>query len=245
MGQRLVYGTHPVLEALRRREGQVQGLMVSKPALFHELVALAEAKHIPVQTTSLLELELLCGHANHQGVAALVGEYAYLELEDLLEIKGGTSLLLVLDSITDPQNLGSIIRSALVLGATGLVLPKDRSASVTPSVVKVSAGASEHLPIARVTNLARTLEQLKESGCWIAGAVERGGVLPESLDLRGPTALVLGNEHKGIRPLVLRGCDVLVTTPSAAEIASLNVAAATVALLAEAARQRRQNVQAL
>jgi 23S rRNA (guanosine2251-2'-O)-methyltransferase len=240
MGQRLVYGTHPVQEALRRREGQVQGLLVSKPALFQELVALADAKHIPVQTTSLPELELLCGHANHQGIAVLIGEYAYLDLEEVLEVKEGAPLLLVLDSITDPQNLGSIIRTALVLGVTGLVLPKDRSASITPAVVKVSAGASEHLPIARVTNLARTLAQLKETGFWIAGAVEKGGVLPETLDLRGPTALVMGNEHKGIRPLVSRGCDVLVTIPSAAEIASLNVAAATAALLAEAARQRRQ-----
>jgi 23S rRNA (guanosine2251-2'-O)-methyltransferase len=130
------------------------------------------------------------------------------------------------------------MRSALVLGASGLLLPKDRSASVTPTVVRVSAGASEHLPCARVTNLARALAQANAAGLWVVGAVERGGVAPERADLRGPTAVVLGSEQRGIRPLVRRGCDIIVTIPSRSRIASLNVAAAAAAILYEAWRQR-------
>ena len=262
---RLVYGVHPVEEALRRRNREVQALMIARRgAAPPGLLELAEARGIPVQTSSPEELDLLCGAGNHQGVAALVGEYAYVELEDLLEPGPAVSsrsvpqgredrgpaaqgredrpeppLLLVLDCVTDPQNVGAILRSALVLGASGLVLPKDRAAPITPAVVRVSAGASEHLRCARVTNLARALEQMKEAGLWVAGAVESGGVAPEQADLRGPAAIVLGNEQKGIRPLVRRGCDLLITIPSRSAIASLNVAAAGVTLLYEAARQRR------
>jgi 23S rRNA (guanosine2251-2'-O)-methyltransferase len=119
-----------------------------------------------------------------------------------------------------------------------LVLPKDRAAPITPTVVRVSAGASEHLPCARVTNLARALGQMREAGLWVVGAVEAEGVGPEVADFGGSTALVLGNEQKGIRPLVRRGCDVLVTIRSCSRIASLNVAAAATALLYEASRQR-------
>ena len=234
---RLVYGIHPVEEVLRRRSAEVKALMLARRG--GELAALAEARGVPVQTASQLELDELCGSESHQGVAAVVGEYAYVELEDLLSAPG-PALIVVLDSITDAGNLGAIIRSALVLGATGVVLPKDRAAPVTPAVVRVSAGATEHLSCARVTNLARALEQMKEAGLWVLGAVERGGQLPRTADLRGPVALVLGSEEKGIRPLVRRGCDVLLTIPSRSPMAALNVAAAATALLYEAARQRSE-----
>ncbi len=235
---RLVYGAHPVEETLRRRRGEVQGLLVSRRGELPPALAEAQARGVPVQRASDEELERLCGSASHQGLAAIVGDFPYLELEDLLDRP--PALLVVLDSITDPQNLGAIIRSAAFLGATGLVLPKDRAAPITPVVVRVSAGASEHLRCARVTNLARALEQLKGAGIWVVGAVERGGVAPERVDLAGPVALVLGNEQKGIRPLVLRGCDIVCTIPAPrSSVGSLNVAAAATALLHEAARQRR------
>jgi 23S rRNA (guanosine2251-2'-O)-methyltransferase len=236
---RLVYGVHPVEEVLRRRAGEVKSLLLARRG-GSPLAALAAARGIPVQAAGSAELDELCGSNSHQGVAAVVGEYVYAELEDLLApaAEAAPPLLLVLDSITDAGNLGAIIRSALVLGATGVVLPKDRAAPITPAVVRVSAGATEHLPCARVTNLARALEQMKRAGLWVTGAVERGGQLPWHADLRGPVALVLGSEQRGIRPLVRRGCDLLVTIPSRSPMTALNVAAATTALLYEAARQR-------
>ena len=236
---RIVYGLHPVEELLRRRDRQVQSLFVARRDGAASLLAVAAARGIAVQASSPLELDQLCGGGSHQGVAALVGEYAYVEVEELVEPSDAPPLLVVLDSVTDPQNVGAIIRSALVLGATGLVLPKDRAAPITPAVVRVSAGASEHLPCARVTNLARSLAQLKQAGLWVAGAVESGGETPERVDLTGPSAIVLGNEQRGMRPLVRSSCDLLVTIPSRGRIASLNVAAAATALLYEAARQRR------
>jgi 23S rRNA (guanosine2251-2'-O)-methyltransferase len=238
---RIVYGLHPVEELLRRRDRQVQALFVARRDGASSLLAAAAARGIAVQTSSPGELDQLCGGGSHQGVAALVGEYAYSELEDLVERRDSTPipLLVVLDSITDPQNVGAIIRSALVLGATGLVLPKDRAAPITPAVVRVSAGASEHLPCARVTNLARALAQLKHAELWVVGTVESGGEPPERVDLTGPVAIVFGSEQRGMRPLVRSACDLLVTIPSLGRIASLNVAAAATALLYEASRQRR------
>jgi 23S rRNA (guanosine2251-2'-O)-methyltransferase len=238
MPNRVVYGVHPVEELLRRRGKEVKALLLARRRE-EGLAALAAARGIPVQAASALELDELCGSESHQGVAAVVGEYAYAELEDLLESPGSEpALLVVLDSITDAGNLGAIFRSALVLGATGVVLPKDRAASVTPAVVRISAGATEHLRCARVTNLARSLEQVREAGIWVLGAVERGGQSPCEADLRGPVAIVLGSEQKGIRPLVRRGCDQMITIRSRSPIASLNVAAAATALLYEATRQR-------
>lgn len=237
---RLVYGVHPVEEALRRRAREVQGLLVSRRGALPPALVEAQARGLPVQRLCDEELTALCGASSHQGLALIVGDYAYADLEDLLEPGEPTPLYVCLDSITDPQNLGAIIRSAAFLGATGLVIPKDRAAPITPAVVRVSAGASEHLRCARVTNLARALDQLRSAGVWVVGAVERGGVPPERVDLAGPVALVLGNEQKGIRPLVLRGCDIVTTIPAPrSSVGSLNVAAAATALLHEAARQRR------
>jgi len=242
---RIVYGIHPVEELLARRGGEVAALfVVRKPTpgrgpQLQPLVARAEARRVAVSAIGARELDTLCDGGNHQGVAAMVGEYPYLDLEQLIERLPERPLLVAADSLMDPQNLGSIIRSATVLGAHGLVLPKDRSVQISSTVVRVSAGASEHLPCAQVTNLARSLSRLREAGLWVAGAVEQGGVHPADAGLDGPLVLVVGNEQKGIRPLVLRQCDIRLTVPSASSIASLNVAAATALVLYEAARQRR------
>jgi 23S rRNA (guanosine2251-2'-O)-methyltransferase len=243
---RIVYGLHPVQEVLQRRAGDVAALFVAaqgpRPrAQLEPLLKLARERGLKPIHVEGQELDGLTGGANHQGVAVTVGAYPYLDVEGLLEQdRSRPALLLAADSVTDPQNLGAIFRSALVLGATGIVIPKDRAAQITPTVVRVSAGATEHLPCARVTNLARALDRLRDLGLWIAGTVESGGIHPAEADMRVPLVLVLGNEHKGVRPLVLKKCDMRLTIPSSSGgIASLNVAAAATAVLYEAARQRR------
>ena len=239
---RILYGVHPVKEALRA--GRVQALFTlegeSGPALreIHDAARAANIQPVP-RPRAVLD-ELAEGGA-HQGVIAVAGEYNYAQLDELLAIArkdGKPPLILVLDSVQDPQNLGALARTAHVVGAHGIVIPKDRAVGVTAVVVKASAGATEHLRIATVTNIARALEELKEAGMWIAGAVAEGGEPPWKVDLTGPTALVLGAEGKGIRPLVLRGCDLLLRIPMAGKVASLNVGAAGAMLMYEVARQR-------
>ena len=240
---RVIYGFHPVEAALRRHREQVKGIFLSGRGRAGQVRDLAEGAGVLVQEAPVAELDALCDGAAHQGVVALLGGYPYVSLEELLESREPPPLLVFMDGVKDPQNLGSIFRSALLLGATGLVIPKDRAAGVTPAVVRVSAGATEHLPCARVTNLARALEQAKAQGLWVAGSVVEGGQDPAKLDLTGPLALVLGSEQKGIRPGVLKACDLKITLPtSPSPVVSLNVATATTALLYEIGRQRRASI---
>ena len=179
------------------------------------------------------ELDRLSGGAVHQGVVALGGGREYCQLEDLLEPFPGPSrhLLLVLDGIQDPRNLGAIARSALALGAAGLVLPGRRSAGLTPAALKASAGALSRLPVARVTNVSRALERMKEAGFWVSGAVAAGGRPPWEIDPGQRVALVLGGEGGGIRPGVERLLDFRVTVPLAGPVESLNVSVAAALLL--------------
>jgi 23S rRNA (guanosine2251-2'-O)-methyltransferase len=239
---RVVYGVHPVREALKA--GRVQALFVlegdSGPALREIFDAAQKANLQPVPRTRAA-LDLLAHNGVHQGAVAITGEYPYVDVVDILEAakrSGKPPLIVILDSVQDPQNLGSLVRSAHVLGAHGVIIPKDRAVGVTATVVKAAAGATEHTPIAQATNLARALEELKAAGVWVAGAVAQGGEPPWKVDLKGPIALVLGAEGKGIRPLVLRGCDLLIQIPMAGRVASLNVGAAGSCLLYEAVRQR-------
>jgi len=240
---RVVYGVHPVREALR--SGKVQALFVAEgetgPAL-KEILDAARAANVQPLAHLRTQLDALAHGGVHQGVVAVVGEYNYAQLDELVQIAqraGKPPLLLVLDSVQDPQNLGALVRTAHVAGVHGVVIPKDRAAGVTPSVVKASAGATEHLKIATVVNIARALEELKEQHVWVAGAVAAGGSkAPWEIDFTVPIALVLGAEGKGIRPLVLRGCDLLVKIPMFGKVASLNVGAAGAMLLYEVVRQR-------
>jgi 23S rRNA (guanosine2251-2'-O)-methyltransferase len=239
---RVVYGIHPVREALKA--GRVQALFIqegeSGPGL-REVLDAAQKANLQAVPRARGALDLLARGGVHQGAVAVTGEYHYVEVSDLLEVAkraGQPPLIVVLDSVQDPQNLGSLVRSAHVLGAHGLVIPRDRAVGVTATVVKAAAGATEHTAIAQATNLARALEELKAAGVWVAGAVAQGGELPWKVDLRGPMAIVLGAEGKGIRPLVLRGCDLLIQIPMAGHVASLNVGAAGSCLLYEAVRQR-------
>jgi 23S rRNA (guanosine2251-2'-O)-methyltransferase len=242
---RIVYGANPVKELLSARGREISVIYLAEgdtgPALA-EIARLARGRQVTVEARPRVELDALAGEeARHQGVVAVAGEYPYLELEDLLaRVPAGTpALLVVLDGVQDPHNLGAVIRSAAVLGAHGVIVPKDRAAPVTAAVVKASAGATEHLPVARVTNLARAIAELKEAGIWTVGAVARSAPAPWAVDLKGPIALVLGAEGPGLRPLVLKSCDFLVEIPMAGRVASLNVSVTAGALLYEAVRQRR------
>lgn len=205
-----------------------------------EVVQKAERAEVPVQRVSKNVLDDLCGGKNHQGILALVGDFPYLSMGELLDRIQGVPLLLVVDSVTDPQNLGAMFRSALLFGAQGVVLPKDRCVAVNSTVVRVSSGATEHLPVAQVTNLSRAIDEMKEAEIWVAATVESGGSAPAQADMRGPFAMVLGSEHSGVRPLVRKKCDLLLTINSLGPIASLNVASATSVLFYEAARQRAE-----
>lgn len=186
--------------------------------------------------TSAEELERLCGSPDHQGVVAEVDPYPYADPNALLRREG--ALLVALDEVQDPRNLGAVCRSAEFAGAAGVVIPERRSAEVTAVACKASAGAVEHLEVARVRNLADWLAAAKEAGFWIWGADAEVEQAPWDADLSGPTILVLGGEGKGIRPRVAGACDGLISLPQSGKVDSLNVSSAAAALLFEAVRQR-------
>ena len=212
----IVYGRRPVEEAERGRR------------------AVRRVWRAP--DTAQEELERLCGSPDHQGVVAEVDPYPYADPNALLRREG--ALLLALDQVQDPRNLGAVCRSAEFAGATGVVIPERRAAEVTAVACKASAGAVEHLDVARVRNLADWLGAAKQAGFWIWGADAEAEQAPWDADLSGPTVLVLGGEGKGIRPRVASACDGLVALPQAGRVDSLNVSTAASALLFEAVRQR-------
>jgi len=217
MAGQLIYGKRPVAEAERGRR-RVRRVWRAPQA-------------------SAEELERLCGSPDHQGVVAEVDPYPYADPNSLLNAAG--ALILALDQVQDPRNLGAVCRSAELAGAAGVVIPERRAAEVTAVVCKASAGAVEHLAIARVRNLADWLGEAKDAGFWIWGADAAASAAPWDADLSGPTVLVMGGEGKGIRPRVTAACDGLVALPRAGRVESLNVSAAATALLFEAVRQRQ------
>ena len=249
--KRLVFGIGPVRELMRARKGGVLVLWVSRARArrgadaLAELVAEAERLGIPVEPREPAELDEAAGRgAVHQGVVAVAGAFRYAELEDIAaaaRAAGSRGLVVALDGVTDPHNLGAIARSAYLFGAGGLILPRDRSAEVTAVAVKASAGATEHIPIAQVTNLARALGELKEAGLWTVALAAGPGAIPIwQLDAHTtPLCLVLGAEGSGIRPLVERQCDFRVAVPmQGTAVGSLNVSVAAGVALYEIARQR-------
>jgi len=216
MASQIIYGRQPVAEAERGRRR------------VHRVWRAPE--------TDADELERLCGSADHQGVVAEVDPYPYGDAGALL--RRPDALLVALDQVQDPRNLGAVCRSAEVAGAAGVVVPERRAAAVTAATCKASAGAVEHLEIAHVRNLSDWLGEAKEAGFWIWGADAAADSAPWAVDLTGPTVLVLGGEGKGLRPRVASSCDGLVALPQRGQIDSLNVSAAATALLFEALRQR-------
>ncbi len=235
-----ICGVNSVREALRSPGMHIEEIVLARSdAVGQELAALGKQRSIPVHYENKEVLLKKVGHSHHQGAAARMDEFPYTSLDVLLERPPAErEPLLVLDSIQDPQNLGALIRSACFLGTKGVVIPKDRSAGVTASVLKVAAGGASYLPIVQVVNLARTLDQMKEAGLWILGMTGAGSQTLYEADLTVPLALVVGNEHTGIRRLVLKHCDLLVAIPRQGPLESLNAAAAGTIALAEVQRQR-------
>jgi 23S rRNA (guanosine2251-2'-O)-methyltransferase len=225
----IVYGRNPVREAIRGPRS-VHGVWATKNAARESWLA---GTGVPVATSSADELQRRCGTADHQGICAETGPFRYAGQESLL----GAShpLIVALDQVQDPQNLGAICRTAECAGATALVIPERRSAEVTPAVCKASAGAVEHLRIGRVRNLADFLGEAKAAGIWCYGADAGAALRYDAVDFSGPAALVLGSEGRGLRPRVAGACDALVSIPLRGRIESLSVAAAAAVLLYAAA----------
>lgn len=240
---RTLYGVNPVREFLRAGGEGLSELWVAEGAKgsVQEILRLAKGHNAKVRTAPKPKLDQLAGDSHHQGVVAVVSDFRYTDVDALVAAasRKGPALLVLLDGIEDPHNLGAIIRSAQALGAAGVIIAKDRAAGVTPTVAKVSAGAIERCPVARVTNIARTLEELKEKGIWSVGLDASGTTDLTQVDLTGPTVLVVGAEGAGIRPLVKRGCDHLARIPMQGDIGSLNASASAAVALYEVGRQRR------
>jgi 23S rRNA (guanosine2251-2'-O)-methyltransferase len=243
---RVLYGLNPVRELLRAGAAEVSELWLAeggtRGAAFAELERLARAAGAKVRSAPRAKLDRLAATDRHQGIVAVVADFRYADLDDLLARaaeSGRPPLLVVLDGVEDPHNLGAIIRSAHALGAHGVVIPKDRAVGVTPAVAKASAGAVERCPVARVTNVAQTLETLKGAGMWAVALAADGDRPLGEIDLKGATALVLGSEGEGLRPLVRRTCDLAARIPMMGELDSLSVSASAAVALYEAARQRR------
>ncbi len=234
MKQELIYGVRPVVEALRSTRREVREVLDSTGN--KEVAAEANRRGVPVKKVPRQKVEELAGGAVHQGLAARVGPYPYSGLEEILASEN--PLVLVLDGVTDPRNLGAVLRVADASGASGVVVPKDKAVGVTPVTVKASAGASEHVRVARETNLRRAIDRMKEAGLWVFAAEGGGETAHTELDMAGPVALVLGSEGKGVRRLVREGCDGSISIPMLGAVGSLNVSVAAAVLLYEAGRQR-------
>jgi 23S rRNA (guanosine2251-2'-O)-methyltransferase len=237
-----VTGIHAVAAALRENTERVKRILVQADVKPHPardaMLAEARQKGIPVEEEQSEYFKRLAAGRNTQGIAAELRPFDYADLDDLLKLRETTPLLVVLDGVTDPQNLGAIMRSAAFFGATGIVIPKDRSVHVNPTVERAAAGAAAFLPVAMVTNLARALDDMKEAGLWVIGSVPEGGEQLSAVDLVAPSALVLGAEGGGMRRLTTDKCDRLVTLSPGGRMESLNVSVFTGIFLYEAVRQR-------
>jgi 23S rRNA (guanosine2251-2'-O)-methyltransferase len=242
-----LYGRHAVLEALRAGRRRAWRVLLAEGAQERDTVAeimdAARQRGVPVQRVRRGELDRL-GTADHQGVALEVTPYPYVVLVDVLaaaEARGEPPFLLLLDRVQDPQNVGTLLRTAEAVGVAGVVIPERRAAGITPAVSNASAGAVEHLSVAQVTNLAQTIAELKQAGVWVVGLERTAGALPyDEADLTGPLALVVGSEGEGLSRLVRERCDWLVMLPMRGRVTSLNAAVAGSIVLYAAWRARGQ-----
>ncbi len=239
----IIYGIHPVSEALKARGRAFEYVAIARDrhdARLQRLLEQCRAAGVPVRHIPHDQLTRLAQTAAHQGVVAVGSQKQYTDVDDLLANKRGEkALIVVLDGVEDPHNLGAIIRTADAAGADGIIIPERRAVGVTAAAAKASAGAAEHLPVARVTNTARTLEELKARNIWIVGLDERGPQDYTAPDYNLDCALVLGAEGKGLHALVRKKCDFLVSIPMLGQVPSLNVSVAAGVVLYEIVRQRR------
>jgi 23S rRNA (guanosine2251-2'-O)-methyltransferase len=237
-------GIHAVREALEAGS-TFDRIVIAKgrqDSRIEEIVQLARQRSIPVRFEDRGQLDRLANTRDHQGVVAIAAARAPATLEDILAAanasKDQRGLLVLLDGVEDPHNLGAIIRTALAAGAHGIVIPERRAAGLTDTVARASAGALAHLPIAKVTNLARTMEALKEAGYWLVGLDENGEKNYTEVDYTSPTGIVMGGEGNGLHELTRKRCDFVVSLPTTGPVTSLNVSVATGVVLFEALRQR-------
>jgi 23S rRNA (guanosine2251-2'-O)-methyltransferase len=240
----MIYGIHPVKEALESSHLQFQRVLIAsqKPhPLIQSILDLASTKQVPVAFTTKESLEQMAHGGLHQNVVGILKDIPYFNLQEIFlywKKEGTKALFLILDGIQDPQNLGSLIRTALGCGVQGLIIPKDRAVGITPAVIKASAGAAAHLPIARVVNIAATIDALRKEGIWVYGASGEAKDLVYHLDLNIDLAIVIGAEGKGIRPLVKKRCDRLFSIPMKGPLSSFNASVSGGMILYETMRQR-------
>ncbi len=236
----ILVGRNPVREALKsgRPLNKIMVAQGERTGGMAEILILAKEKGVPVQNADRNRLDALSGGCRHQGVLAYVAAGEYVDLEEILGGVTGSPLLLLLDEINDPHNLGAILRTAEAAGVHGVVIPRRRSAPLTPAVARVSAGAVEYVRVARVANMVQTMEALKGKGLWVVGADAGAQALYWEARLDGPLALVVGGEDKGLGRLVREKCDFLVKIPMMGKIGSLNASVAAALLLYEVRRQR-------
>lgn len=245
-----IYGLSPVLEALRARRRPIKKILIASganPSRLKELTEASKRAGVSLETRDRRELDELTRNANHQGVVALAANpdnkqkrnAGYVETDEILEALGERPLLVLLDGIEDPHNLGAILRSCEGAGVDGVFIPEHRAAGLTETVAKTSAGAVEYVRIARVTNLVRLIEALKERNVWVVGVEGGTETSYTDFDFNVPLALVMGSEGKGIRRLVRENCDAIVSIPMLGQLNSLNVSVATGIVLFEILRQRK------
>jgi 23S rRNA (guanosine2251-2'-O)-methyltransferase len=240
----VIYGINSIRDLLRQSKDGWEKIVIASGrsgSSIKEIIEIANTIKIPLEFSERKRLDKIAGTPDHQGVVAYRKSFAYAELDAVIKNRNqhfNFDLIVVLDSIMDPQNLGSIIRTAHCMGANGVVIPEDRAAQVTAAVNKASAGSVGQIPVAKVVNLSQSLDYLKEKGFWAFGADAHGGGILKDTDFNCSVVLVLGGEEKGIRPLVKKKCDFLVTIPMAGNFDSMNVSVAAGIILYEIIRQR-------
>ena len=240
--QDILYGLHAVREALKAGTRPFQRLLVLRTdRQFTDLIQLARSRQVPVHIQPLTALDRLVPGGKHQGVVAFIAAQSYQSEEQILARaaeRGESPLVVILDGVEDPYNLGAVLRTAEGAGVHGVFIPERRAAGLTSVVAKASAGAIDHIPVARMTNISRLLESLKAAGIWVYGVTPSAKQVFTDVDLRGPIGFVLGGEGAGIRPGVLHHCDETIRIPMKGQIQSLNVSASAAVVLFEAVRQR-------
>ncbi|NLW42643.1 MAG: 23S rRNA (guanosine(2251)-2'-O)-methyltransferase RlmB [Tissierellia bacterium] len=247
MKENYIYGRNPVIEVLKSG-GDIDKIYMLKGAdegSIKKILSMAKEAGVVVTRVDERKLSDMAGHVNHQGVVAMVTDFEYSTIDEILDYakeKEEEPFVLILDSIEDTHNLGAIIRTAEASGVHGVIIPKRRSAMVNDTVYKTSAGAVEYMKVARVTNIARAIEELQEKGLWIYGADMEGSEVYYDANLTGNIGLVIGGEDKGISPLIGKKCDVLVKIPMVGKVSSLNASVSAAILIYEIIRQRNKKI---
>jgi 23S rRNA (guanosine2251-2'-O)-methyltransferase len=244
-----LFGRHPVLELLRggsRRVEEIAVLGEGRGPALQQLLVLARRQGVRVSYRTRDQLTAMAGTPHHQGVVARVAQASYRSLDELFGIpaeRGQTPFFLALDRVQDPGNLGAVLRTAEAAGVHGVIVPRHQAVGLTGAVARAAVGAVEMVPVAREPNMVAALDRMRAGSIWTAGAVASGGRPPWEIDLTGPLCIVLGGEGEGLRPLVLRGLDHLLTLPMRGKLQSLNVSAAAAALCFEVVRQRSRGAR--